>query len=159
MRNNFIPCIENPIFCIILLSILPHQPITTVELGSTWPPTGIQPYNTLQVPLLNTAILLASGITVPWAHLRLLENDATQAPQGLFFTVLLGIYFTALQAYEYIEAPFTPADSAYGWWRYNEKRLASYYETCSVELIKFTVNKKNARIFKTPYVVCLNWKF
>jgi quinol-cytochrome oxidoreductase complex cytochrome b subunit len=32
----------------------------------------------------------------------------------LFFTVLLGIYFTALQAHEYIEAPFTIADSAYG---------------------------------------------
>jgi cytochrome c oxidase subunit 3 len=34
--------------------------------------------------------------------------------QGLFFTVLLGLYFTALQAYEYLEAPFTIADSAYG---------------------------------------------
>jgi cytochrome c oxidase subunit 3 len=34
--------------------------------------------------------------------------------QGLFFTVLLGLYFTALQAYEYFEAPFTIADSAYG---------------------------------------------
>jgi cytochrome c oxidase subunit 3 len=36
------------------------------------------------------------------------EANATQA------TVLLGIYFTALSAYEYIEAPFTIADSAYG---------------------------------------------
>jgi cytochrome c oxidase subunit 3 len=35
-------------------------------------------------------------------------------PQGLFVTVLLGLYFTALQAYEYLEAPFTIADSAYG---------------------------------------------
>jgi len=26
----------------------------------------------------------------------------------------LGLYFTALQAYEYFEAPFTIADSAYG---------------------------------------------
>jgi hypothetical protein len=46
--------------------------------------------------------------------LVLLENNATQATQGLFFTVLLGLYFTALQAYEYLEAPFTIADSAYG---------------------------------------------
>jgi cytochrome c oxidase subunit 3 len=38
----------------------------------------------------------------------------TQATQGLFFTVLLCLYFTALQAYEYFEAPFTIADSAYG---------------------------------------------
>jgi len=27
---------------------------------------------------------------------------------------LLGLYFTTLQAYEYFEAPFTIADSAYG---------------------------------------------
>jgi cytochrome c oxidase subunit 3 len=31
----------------------------------------------------------------------------------LFFTVLLGLYFTALEAYEYLEAPFTIADTVY----------------------------------------------
>jgi len=86
----------------------------TIELGSTWPPTGMQPFNPIQVPLLNTSILLASGVTVTWAHHGLLENSDTQANQGLFFTVLLGLHFTALQAYEYFEAPFTVADSAYG---------------------------------------------
>ena len=60
----------------------------TIELGSTWPPTGIQPFNPIQVPLLNTAILLASGVTVTWAHHGLLENNATQATQGLFFTAV-----------------------------------------------------------------------
>jgi cytochrome c oxidase subunit 3 len=34
--------------------------------------------------------------------------------QGIFFTVLLGIYLSALQAYEYTEAPFTTGDTAYG---------------------------------------------
>jgi cytochrome c oxidase subunit 3 len=86
----------------------------TIELGSTWPPTGILPFNPLQIPLLNTAILLASGVTVTWAHHRLLEDNYTQGIQGLFFTVILGIYFTILQAYEYVEAPFTIADSSYG---------------------------------------------
>nr|URX52895.1 cytochrome c oxidase subunit III [Glyptotermes sp. 3 AB-2022a]URX52908.1 cytochrome c oxidase subunit III [Glyptotermes sp.]URX52921.1 cytochrome c oxidase subunit III [Glyptotermes sp. 5 AB-2022a] len=86
----------------------------TIELGSTWPPTGILPFNPLQIPLLNTAILLASGVTVTWAHHGLLENNYTQGLQGLFFTVMLGIYFTILQAYEYIEASFTIADSSYG---------------------------------------------
>ena len=47
-------------------------------------------------------------------HHGLLENNATQATQGLFFTVLLGLYFTALQTYEYFEAPLTFADLAYG---------------------------------------------
>ena len=53
-------------------------------------------------------------MTVTRADNGLLENNARQATQGLFFTVLLGIYFTAVQAYEYVEAPFTTAGPAYG---------------------------------------------
>nr|WAX39134.1 cytochrome c oxidase subunit III [Anaplecta sp. 3 ZQW-2020] len=86
----------------------------TIEIGSSWPPMGITPFNPLQIPLLNTAILLASGVTVTWAHHSILENNMSQATQGLMFTVILGFYFTILQAYEYIEAPFTIADSVYG---------------------------------------------
>nr|ULR86953.1 cytochrome c oxidase subunit III [Macquartia sp. 4 HNL-2022a] len=86
----------------------------SIELGAIWPPLGITPFNPFQIPLLNTVILLTSGITVTWAHHSLMENNFTQTTQGLFFTILLGIYFTMLQAYEYIEAPFTIADSVYG---------------------------------------------
>lgn len=85
-----------------------------VELGNIWPPIGIQPFNPLQIPLLNTLILLTSGITVTWSHHSLIENNYTQALQSLLFTVILGIYFTILQGYEYIESPFTIADSIYG---------------------------------------------
>lgn len=85
-----------------------------IELGASWPPAGIIAFNPFQIPLLNTAILLASGVTVTWAHHSLIENNHSQTTQGLFFTVLLGVYFTILQAYEYIEAPFTIADSVYG---------------------------------------------
>uniref|UniRef100_A0AB39A5Y8 Cytochrome c oxidase subunit 3 n=1 Tax=Senometopia prima TaxID=3234324 RepID=A0AB39A5Y8_9MUSC len=86
----------------------------SMELGIMWPPMGITPFNPFQIPLLNTVILLTSGITVTWAHHSLMESNHSQATQGLFFTVILGIYFTILQAYEYIEAPFTIADSTYG---------------------------------------------
>nr|QLY89465.1 cytochrome c oxidase subunit III [Pseudocollinella humida] len=85
-----------------------------IELGASWPPAGIVSFNPFQIPLLNTAILLASGVTVTWAHHSLMENNHSQATQGLFFTVILGVYFSMLQAYEYIEAPFTIADSVYG---------------------------------------------
>nr|UFR82804.1 cytochrome c oxidase subunit III [Eudicella quadrimaculata] len=92
-----------------------HSSLTpTIELGMTWPPKGITPFNPLQIPLLNTLILLTSGLTVTWAHHSMMENNFTQTTQSLFLTVILGIYFTILQAYEYIEAPFTIADSVYG---------------------------------------------
>nr|QBF44134.1 cytochrome c oxidase subunit III [Chaoborus sp. ZK-2019] len=86
----------------------------TIELGSYWPPMGIYPFNPFQIPLLNTAILLTSGISVTWAHHSLMMGNFTQTTQGLFFTIILGIYFSMLQAYEYMEASFTIADSVYG---------------------------------------------
>nr|WFP43297.1 cytochrome c oxidase subunit III [Chloracris brunneri] len=86
----------------------------SIELGTIWPPTGIKPFNPLQIPLLNTAILLASGVTVTWAHHSLMGGNFTQTTQGLILTIILGIYFSTLQAYEYMESPFTIADAIYG---------------------------------------------
>lgn len=86
----------------------------TVEIGINWPPKGIQPFNPLEIPLLNTLILISSGITVTWAHHRLIENNFKQATQGLLFTVILGLYFTILQGYEYFESSFSISDAAYG---------------------------------------------
>jgi len=63
---------------------------------------------------LNTAVLLASGVTVTWAHHALIEGDRTGALQGLGLTVLLGVYFSFLQAGEYFEASFSISDGAYG---------------------------------------------
>nr|ADD62183.1 cytochrome c oxidase subunit III [Nerita melanotragus] len=84
------------------------------ELGSCWPPAGINPLSPFEVPLLNTAVLLASGVTVTWAHHALMEGDRVNGIQGLVATVVLGVYFTILQGWEYYEAPFTIADGAYG---------------------------------------------
>nr|AXS66293.1 cytochrome c oxidase subunit 3 [Staphylinoidea sp. 2 KM-2017] len=86
----------------------------SVEIGMMWPPMGIEPFDPMQIPLLNTLILLTSGLTVTWAHHSLMENDFNQTSQSLILTVLLGIYFSILQGYEYIEAPFTISDSVYG---------------------------------------------
>nr|WCK12018.1 cytochrome c oxidase subunit III [Thelaira macropus] len=86
----------------------------SIELGTQWPPSGILVFNPFQIPLLNTVILLTSGITVTWAHHSLMESNYSQATQSLFFTITLGIYFTILQGYEYMEASFSIADSIYG---------------------------------------------
>nr|YP_006460139.1 cytochrome c oxidase subunit III [Papilio bianor]AEI26107.1 cytochrome c oxidase subunit III [Papilio bianor] len=85
-----------------------------IDIGAMWPPMSITPFNPFQIPLLNTIILITSGISVTWAHHAIMQNNFSQTTQGLFITVMLGIYFTILQAYEYIEAPFTIADSIYG---------------------------------------------
>ena len=85
-----------------------------VEVGSLWPPYGIKVFNPFQVPLLNTIILISSGVRVTWAHHALIGGNFTQTTQGLLVTVLLGLYFTFLQGIEYYEARFTFADRVYG---------------------------------------------
>ena len=70
--------------------------------------------NPFQVPLLNTAVLLASGVSVTWAHHRAIEGKYNRAVQGLIVTVVLGGYFTILQAGEYYEVSFTISDRVYG---------------------------------------------
>nr|YP_009532941.1 cytochrome c oxidase subunit III [Euclimacia badia]AYG51276.1 cytochrome c oxidase subunit III [Euclimacia badia] len=86
----------------------------SIEIGMKWPPMGIFTFNPLEIPLLNTVILLSSGITITWAHHSLMNNNYTQTTQGLMFTVILGVYFSILQGFEYMESPFTIADSIYG---------------------------------------------
>nr|WGT87240.1 cytochrome c oxidase subunit III [Sclomina erinacea]WGT87422.1 cytochrome c oxidase subunit III [Sclomina erinacea]WGT87448.1 cytochrome c oxidase subunit III [Sclomina erinacea]WGT87487.1 cytochrome c oxidase subunit III [Sclomina erinacea]WGT87500.1 cytochrome c oxidase subunit III [Sclomina erinacea] len=85
----------------------------TVEI-STWPPKGILTFNPMHVPLLNTMVLLCSGLTVTWAHHSIMEKNFTQTKSALIITVMLGVYFTVLQAYEYYEASFTISDSVFG---------------------------------------------
>nr|YP_007374644.1 cytochrome c oxidase subunit III [Oscaecilia ochrocephala]ACS37137.1 cytochrome c oxidase subunit III [Oscaecilia ochrocephala] len=86
----------------------------TIELGECWPPTGVSPLDPFEVPLLNTAVLLASGVTVTWAHHSIMMKNRKEAIHALTMTIILGLYFTALQATEYLEAPFTISDGIYG---------------------------------------------
>src|SRR5271154_5751244 len=83
-------------------ALFPHD----VSIGS-WPPNGIVTLDPWHFPLLNTLILLTSGTTVTWAHHALQHGDRKGAIQGLLLTVLLGMSFTCVQAYEYSHAPFT----------------------------------------------------
>lgn len=84
-----------------------------IFIGGIWPPHGILVFDALEVPFLNTLILLSSGVRVTWRHHRLISGIHKEAFWGLIITVLLGIYFTALQALEYYEASFRIADSVY----------------------------------------------
>ncbi|HEY2067956.1 MAG TPA: cytochrome c oxidase subunit 3 [Rhizomicrobium sp.] len=83
-------------------ALFPHQ----LGIGS-WPPNGITTLDPWHFPLLNTLILLTSGTTVTWAHHALQTGDRKGAIQGLLLTVILGMSFTCVQAYEYMHAPFT----------------------------------------------------
>lgn len=78
--------------------------IANINARGQWPPEGIHTFNPLDIPLLNTLILLLSGTTVTWAHHALLEGNRKSFLWGLGLTVALGLIFTGFQAFEYYEA-------------------------------------------------------
>jgi cytochrome c oxidase subunit 3 len=82
-------------------------------VGGVWPPKGVHPFDPFELPFLNTMILLLSGTTVTWAHAALLENDRKNLLLALGLTVLLGLSFTGVQAYEYGHAAFTFKDGIF----------------------------------------------
>ncbi len=86
----------------------------TVELGAQWPPMGIVAINPFELPLLNTVILLSSGVTVTYAHHSLIQGNRKGALYGLVATVLLAIIFTTFQGVEYSVSSFTISDGAFG---------------------------------------------
>ena len=85
-----------------------------IELGAQWPPMGIESINPFELPLLNTVILLSSGVTVTYAHHSLIQGNRSGALYGLVFTIILAIIFTALQAIEYTVSSFTISDGTFG---------------------------------------------
>jgi cytochrome c oxidase subunit 3 len=111
-------------------ALYPDSAITyarTHVLGGQWPPVpsadikGVpglgdfsHTFNPWGLPLVNTLILLTSGTTVTWAHHSLLENKREGLILGLALTVILGLLFTACQAFEYAHAGFSFANHIYG---------------------------------------------
>lgn len=84
------------------------------ESGNSWPPFMIEPIDAFSVPLLNTLVLLTSGIRLTWAHHSLIEGNFRERISGFLFTSTLGIYFTFLQVMEYRNRTFSFFDSLYG---------------------------------------------
>ncbi len=81
------------------------------EFTATWPTNGpgeiggeFEPMGAFGLPLLNTLLLLSSGVTCTWAHHGLLAKNKDQLIKGLMATVGLGFLFVICQALEYHEA-------------------------------------------------------
>lgn len=86
----------------------------TVELGAQWPPMGIEAINPYELPLLNTMLLLSSGVTVTYGHHSIIKGDRKGALYGLVFTLILAVLFTIFQGVEYSVSSFTISDGVFG---------------------------------------------
>lgn len=85
----------------------------SVELGLMWPPAGYEQVRFLDIPLINTLILLRSGVFVTWCHMAFIVKKS-----DFFlvfkFSIILGFYFIVIQGYEYFNVSFRFADGVFG---------------------------------------------
>lgn len=85
-----------------------------VEIGRIWPPNFIIVFNPFNIPLLNTIILLSSGVSITLCHHRILNKKLFMSNLRILITLILGIIFTFFQYIEYKESYFSISDSVYG---------------------------------------------
>ncbi len=96
---------------------LSDNPDATQAAWSNWPPQGVEVLDPFHLPLLMTLVLLTSGTTVTWAHHAHQHGKMDEAKWGLLLTVILGVFFTGIQVYEYMHATFAfggPDANLYG---------------------------------------------
>lgn len=86
-----------------------------IEIGCVWPAVSIEPINPWKLPLLNTCLLLLSGIFITICHMYIkIGDNSGKIYENYIYTLLCGLIFTLIQIYEYIKASFTIADGIYG---------------------------------------------
>lgn len=96
------------------------------EIGGVWPPAHIMVISPWKLPLVNTLLLLLSGVTLTVSHRALfflpyynrpfaeIERAISLIMLWLKRTIFLGIFFLFCQAFEYYFAAFTFQDTVYG---------------------------------------------
>jgi cytochrome c oxidase subunit 3 len=89
------------------LATLESQALVWPGFTAHWPSAGPGFIETFHImgawglPAINTALLLTSGVTVTFAHWALIGNQRGKLLLWLGLTVLLGVTFLGVQAYEY----------------------------------------------------------
>lgn len=78
-----------------------------------WPPGGIAPPD-LTLPLISTAVLIASSLTMHWADTGIKRDDMRRLAVGSLIATLLGVAFLVLKAVEYSQVEYHWDDHVYG---------------------------------------------
>jgi len=76
---------------------------TALGLGQPWPPAGLE--DVIEpgiVPVAATIILVASSFTMQWGVSRIRKGDRTGMNRALAITLLMGLVFLGMQAYDYL---------------------------------------------------------
>ena len=125
-RAHSLPELANPENALLWEGFSGLWPSTAagIAAGATGSPTGtVEPFLSMppiapaavwaqgvlkgiwgSLPTVNTLLLLTSGVTLTIAHHALLKDQRSKTIKFMWVTVVLGIVFLLLQAYEYYHA-------------------------------------------------------
>lgn len=85
-----------------------------VIVGRNWPYIGIISINFINLPLLNSILLIRRGCTVTVRHYKILRNSIKNSKLFLFISFRLGIFFLICQLFEYKTSFFNFRDGCFG---------------------------------------------
>ncbi len=89
-----------------------YASVACADQGDVWPSLvrgGVFPF---AVPMLNTVVLLSSGVCVTVGHQLFLQG--IDGLVRVVCGVVLGMYFLVVQGVEYFDAPFRISDGVFG---------------------------------------------
>nr|YP_003541099.1 cytochrome c oxidase subunit III [Crassostrea iredalei]ACO40216.1 cytochrome c oxidase subunit 3 [Crassostrea iredalei] len=87
---------------------------SSVEVGCCWPPVGLECLDWSKVPLHNTALLVASSMTITLSHLYLQREVICLSVVTYVMTLGLSVLFIKNQYEEYAWSNFSISDGVYG---------------------------------------------
>lgn len=88
--------------------------VPAIQIGNVWPPLGIDAVSPYMLPLLNTVILLCSGISVTYAHHYMIGRIRSYSIIGFIITIVFSLIFISCQYVEYSNSTFGINDSIFG---------------------------------------------
>lgn len=88
--------------------------VPAIQIGNIWPPIGIDSIDPFAIPLLNTILLLSSGVSVTYGHHYLIGRIRSSSIIGFIITIIFSIIFLFCQYIEYTNSTFSINDSIFG---------------------------------------------
>lgn len=88
--------------------------VVNFNIGSVWPPLGLNAPVHRGIAIINTIILISSGITLTWAHRSVRRNVRWEARLGFLWTLIYACMFLKFQFYEYFNLLISMEDGIVG---------------------------------------------
>nr|AZL93417.1 cytochrome c oxidase subunit 3 [Scelio sp. ZJUH_2016028] len=88
----------------------------SIDIGIEWPPYSLKSFliDPYSLPLLNTIILISSGMFLSMAHYLLIMKNMYATNFLIIITLILGMIFTWIQMTEYFNSTYSIFNSNFG---------------------------------------------